>query len=195
MEFISEWSPVSISLRHKVAMQNAFKKLAGGHDVIPLEIFSETLEQAQYYHRQHEKSVYASYSKNDELDLFVDALPPENLLMREMDVLISSFFKNGDLQSRSKLLAHFSRWRDNHQPLQLLLYKQARLLPLKYLAEKVNNLSELALMLITKKTNGELLTIADMDAAKMLIDDSRQIDNELIIAITGKVDAMLKMSY
>src|SRR5690606_39796584 len=86
MEKISRWSEVSVGLQHRQQARTAMQKfVAAGQSIEPLEIFSQAIEQAQYYHRHHEKHVHGSYSKADELTLFVDSLPAESVKIRELD--------------------------------------------------------------------------------------------------------------
>jgi hypothetical protein len=111
--------------------------------------------------------------------------------MRTLDVLISKFITSNDLQSKKQLTAQFVRWRNNYKPLAVLLSEQKQLSSLKYLAIKDNDLSELALLLITKKYENKPLTSTDVENALSVIEDARHIDSELIVIIASRVEKIL----
>jgi hexosaminidase len=182
----------SIQLQQKVASENLLATLANSDNIEPLQIFSEALEQAQYYHRQHEKMTNATYSKTDRLDQFADALPPENLATRQLGLSVDSWLENPkDRTVKKELLATFARWHKNTAQAATLINSRDDLKPLAKLLVNVDAIAQLGTDLIQKIDQKKSLSPAEFLAAKQTIVAAQKIDNEMIVSAAYPVEALL----
>ncbi|RYY02875.1 MAG: N-acetyl-beta-hexosaminidase [Gammaproteobacteria bacterium] len=182
----------SILLRQKITSENLLATLANSDNIEPLQIFSEALEQAQYYHRQHEKMTNATYSRTDRLDQFVDSLPPENLFSRQLRLRVDSWLQNPkDRAVKKELLATFARWHKNTAQASALINSRDDLKPLANLLLNVDAVAQLGTDLVQKNDRNKPLSQAEFLAAKQTIAAAQKIDNEMIISAAYSVEALL----
>ncbi len=192
MTSVGKLAEKSIGLQNKIESEALLKKLAGSEHIESLQIFAEALEQAQYYHRQHEKMVNATYSKSDRLDQFVDALPPENLLVRELNLSVAAWLKNlKDRALKKELLSTFTRWHKNTAQVSVVINAREDLKPLAGLLQKVDAIAQLGVELVQKIDQQKSLSQAEFIAAKQTIASAQKIDNEMVIAAAYPVEALL----
>lgn len=192
MASVGKLAEKSIQLQNNIESETLLKKLAGSEHIESLQIFAEALEQAQYYHRQHEKMANATYSKSDRLDQYVDALPPENLVVRELNLLVAAWLKNPkDHSLKKELLATFARWHKNISQVSAVINARDDLKPLAGILQKVNDIALLGTALAQKIDQKKSISQAEFSAAKQTIAAAQKIDNEMIVAAAYPVDALL----
>lgn len=192
MAVVGSLAQKSISLRQKINAENLLATLANSDNIEPLQIFSEALEQAQYYHRQHEKMTSATYSRTDRLDHFVDSLPPENVVSRQLGLDVDAWLKNPkDRAAKKQLLATFARWHKNTAQAARLINSRDDLKPLAKLLVNVDAIAQLGTDLVQKIDQQKPLSQAEFIAAKQTIAAAQKIDNEMIISAAYPVDALL----
>ncbi|VDZ53407.1 Uncharacterised protein [Serratia odorifera] len=75
---VDAWSVVSVGLQQHAQTAREFTRLANSVDIMPLQIFAEALEPAQYYTRQHLKFQAGNYHQFEPLNRLADALPAES---------------------------------------------------------------------------------------------------------------------
>lgn len=192
MGMLGGLAQTSVLLASKSATKNALERLAGSDNIEPLNIFSQALEQAQYYHRQHEKMVNATYSKADRLDQYVDSLPPENVFTRQLSFLVDAWLKNSKDRARKKaLLATFTRWNKNTPQVSALINSREDLKPLAGIVQKVDAIALLGIDLVERIATNKSLSAAELSAAKQTIATAQKIDNEMIVSAAYPVADLL----
>lgn len=197
MATISAWSEVSIGLQHEQQSRNGMQQFVGKkHSIKPLQIFAEAIEQAQYYHRHHEKHVYGTYSKADPLNLFVDTLPAESITVRELDQRVERFLKNpADKQTQRQLKILLQSWVDNHKPLMKLVRNNPRLADMEPLVRHVNEVSRLGLLLVASIVQDKPLTDAQIQQARQQLHDAQQMHQEIVVSAAYPVEKLLQAAY
>lgn len=189
---IDRLAQASIGLQNANQSTQLLARLAGPAAIDPLLVFSEALEQAQYYHRQHEKMSQASYSRADRLDLFVDSLPPENLHSRHLQTLIDQWLANPkDKQRRNALVNQFTRWVNQTPQLIALLESRPDLVSLVPLAHKVEDIASLGLRLVTAIDQQRPLATQELAIARDTIAKAQTIDNEMVISAAYPLEWLL----
>jgi len=192
LAIVGRVSQKSISLQQKITSENLLATLANSENIEPLQIFSEALEQAQYYHRQHEKMTNATYSRTDRLDQFVDSLPPENLFSRQLRLSVDSWLQNPkDRAVKKELLATFARWHKNTAQASALINSRDDLKPLANLLLNVDAIARLGTNLVQKINQNKSLSQTEFVAATQTIAAAQKIDNEMIISAAYPVEALL----
>ncbi len=182
----------SIQLQQKISSENLLATLANSDNIEPLQIFSQALEQAQYYHRQHEKMANATYSKSDRLDQFVDTLPPENLFSRQLNRVANDWVKNPKNRTLKKeLLTTFALWHKNIPQASVIIHSRDDLKPLAGLLLNVDAVALLGIELVQKIDQKESLSRVEFLAAKQTIAAAQKIDNEMNISATYPVSVLL----
>ncbi len=182
----------SVNLQSKYQSEALFKKLVGGDNTKPLEILAQAVEQAQYYHRQHEKMVHASYSKKDPLDQFVDALPAENFYTRELDQLVSIWLASpNNTNTQKKILAIFSSWQANSPNLKKLINANAHLKTLAPTATRVEAIANLGSLLVNRIGSKKALTPEEVSQAQQTLSAAKTLENEMIISAAYPVEKLL----
>lgn len=111
LRHINRWCADSAGLLHRQQQENALRKLLPKAMRQAALILSEALEPAHYYHRQHEKSVYGSYSRRDPLNLFVDSLPAESFAVRELENNVTDWLETPKSEYLQSIRAQLLRWR------------------------------------------------------------------------------------
>ncbi len=197
MQKIGDLAEVSIGLQHQQQAQEGRKKFVSrAQDLKPLEIFSEAIEQAQYYHRHHEKHVYGTYSKADPLNLFVDTLPAESYAVRELDQLVEQFLQQPrDKHAQKQLVSFLNAWQKNHQPLLHVIDRNPRLADIKPLAQRVNQVTQLGLTLVNQIAQQKPLPADRVAQARQLLHDARQMHQEIVVSAAGPIETLLNAAY
>ncbi len=189
VNLVAHWAEKSTGLLHRQQQLNALQKLAGKNEITPVKIFSEMLEPAHYYHRQHEKSVYESYSKTDPLNRLVDALPAENEYVRQFNQRLDNWLKepreNADYFS---LYAELERWIANREQLQPLLELHPEWTSL---ASKVDAVVRTSLDLLVLRTKTNSLAQSEREKILEMIQQAQMLDQELVVAVASSLEKIL----
>lgn len=197
MEKIAQWSEVSVGLQHRQQARKAMKKFFGtGQSIAPLEIFAQAIEQAQYYHRHHEKHVHGSYSKADELTLFVDSLPAESLQVRELDQLVTRLIAEPENKAvAQQVIRLLQSWIDNHQALVQLINTNPALEDIDLLAQRVHEVSLLGLRLVDHLTQKKVLSPAEISRAKKQLRQAQNVHQEIVVSAAYPIERLLDAAY
>lgn len=183
------WAEKSVGLLHRQQQLTALQKLAGKNEIVPVKIFAEMLEPAHYYHRQHEKSTYETYSKADPLNRLADALPAENESLRQfnqrLDAWLNNPQKNADYYA---LRAGFERWVGNRVMLQSFLELHPELVSL---ANKTDLVARTGLELLDKRVKTPVLTQNERKKVMELIHQAQMLDQELVVAVAFSLEKIL----
>ena len=197
MQKVGDLAAVSIDLQHHQQEQAGMMKLISKpQDIKPLKIFAEAIEQAQYYHRHHEKHVYGTYSKADPLNLFVDTLPAESLTVRELDQLVEQFLENPrDKQVKKQLLVLLKSWNKNHKPLMQVVEKNPSLADMKPLAQRVDQVTQLGLKLVEQLASEKPLPAGQVEPARKILRDAQQMHQEIVVSAAYPIEKLLNAAY
>jgi len=186
---IANWAEKSIGLLHRQQQLIALQKLAGKNEVAPVKIFAEMLEPAHYYHRQHEKSAYETYSKADPLNRLADALPAENESLRQfnqrLDVWLKKPQENADYYA---LRAGFERWIHNRSMLQSFLEMHPDLVSL---ANRTDLVARTSLELLDKRLKTSVLMQSERKKVMELVQQAQLLDQELVVAAASSLEKIL----
>ncbi|MCE3253542.1 MAG: N-acetyl-beta-hexosaminidase [Cellvibrio sp.] len=189
MDSAEIWAEKSIGLLHRQQQIAALQSLAGKSDITPMKIFAEMLEPAHYYHRQHEKSTYETYSKADPLNRLADALPAENAQLRlfnqRLELWLQNPRNNADYQA---LRTQFERWIDNRAALQPLLDENPEWLAL---AKKTELVARTGLMLLEQRLKTSALTQSERSKVMEVIQLAQMLDQELVVAAASSLEKIL----
>lgn len=188
-DVVAGWAEKSVGLLHRQQQLNALQKLAGENDITPVKIFAELLEPAHYYHRQHEKSAYETYSKTDPLNRLVDALPVENETLRQFNQRLEYWLKNP--QNNADYVAlrtQLQRWADNRHRLQPLLIRHPEW---QSLADKADVVVHTGLQLLELRLTSATLAQTERKKVMDLIWQAQMLDQELVIAAASSLEKIL----
>lgn len=143
MEAVEQWAASALPLQHRQQQQQALAQLLSPELVEAGINLSAILEPAHYYHRHHEKSAHATYSRRDPLNLFADSLPVESLALREFRSLGQSLTLNpgesADWKIFQRGLLHL--WRGAQAAEQILAT-----LPQSQRSEEIQKIAGLAIL-------------------------------------------------
>lgn len=186
---VEVWAEKSTGLLHRHQQLIALQKLAGKNDITPVKIFAETLEPAHYYHRQHEKSTYETYSKADPLNRLVDALPAENEHLRQFNQRLDTWLRNPQVNADYYALrAEFERWANNRAALQPVLELHPELISL---ANKTDLVARTGLELLDKRVKTSVLMQSDRIKVMDLIRQAQKLDQELVVAAASSLEKIM----
>ncbi|GGD59853.1 family 20 glycosylhydrolase [Lacimicrobium alkaliphilum] len=117
---MGEYAHARVGLLHRRQQQTGFESLvAEKEDIRPLQVFSEAVEQAQYYTRHHLKYQAGNYHQQERLDRFVDFLPAESLALVDLSQAIQKLPE--DETAMAEINAILKRWQQNLPALKALM--------------------------------------------------------------------------
>ncbi|PUA27998.1 MAG: N-acetyl-beta-hexosaminidase [Cellvibrio sp. 79] len=190
---VASWAEKSTGLQHKYQQQIALKKLLGDKasatEIQAVETFMQLLEPVHYYHRQHEKSAYETYSKADSLNRLVDALPAENEALRQFNLQLESWLSNPQVNDGySELKARLLLWAENRLALDSILLKNPQW---QSLANNTDKLVSMTIALLDKRAQGQALSENEKDQIEKTLEQLRKIDQEMVIALINSLEKIL----
>lgn len=189
LNIIERWAEKSTGLLHRQQQMTAFKKLAGTASIAPIELFAQMLEPAHYYHRQHEKSAYETYSKSDPLDRLVDALPAESDVVRRFNTQLDQWLKNPRSgEDHQALRSQLTLWIENRAALQPVLVLHPQWLSL---VDRAHRVSVASVELLDKRVKTATLDKNEREKLIELIAQSRAIDQEIVVAAATSLEKIL----
>ena len=196
METMDDWSTLSVGLQHQWNSMVGLKRLANGHDIAPLQVLSEAIEQAQYYHRHHEKWVNENYDQFDPLNRLADTLPPESLEVRALKQKVNAFVKDPNNAALSTdIKAMFQRWADNTQAVMPIIASNHLLTQVEPVVQQVDLLSRTGIELVDIIQSGKKLDQKQIITIKQMIAKAKPIQDELVVAIVYPVETLLNYAY
>ncbi|MFV8781377.1 beta-N-acetylhexosaminidase [Microbulbifer sp. SA54] len=143
MQAAEQWAASALPLQHRQQQQQALARLLSPELVDAGINLSAVLEPAHYYHRHHEKSAHATYSRRDPLNLLADSLPVESLALREFRNLGQSLTLNPKHNADWKIFQHslLHLWRAAQAAEQILTT-----LPQSKRSDEIQKIAELAIL-------------------------------------------------
>ncbi|MCS3405964.1 beta-N-acetylhexosaminidase [Serratia sp. AKBS12] len=189
---VDAWSVVSVGLQQHAQTAREFTRLANGVDIMPLQIFAEALEPAQYYTRQHLKFQAGNYHQFEPLNRLADALPAESSAVRDMTLQVAALLKDRDNRvAQAALRERLQRWQQNGAALQPTVAGNRLMLELAPVAQDVETLAGIGLMLLDRWQQGKPLTDSEAQQVQRQLDTAAQVRDELVIAAVYPLETLL----
>ncbi|HEI8867781.1 TPA: family 20 glycosylhydrolase [Serratia odorifera] len=189
---VDAWSVVSVGLQQHAQTAREFTRLANGVDIMPLQIFAEALEPAQYYTRQHLKFQAGNYHQFEPLNRLADALPAESSAVRDMTLQVAALLKDRDNRvAQAALRERLQRWQQNGAALQPTVAGNRLMLELAPVAQDVETLAGIGLMLLDRWQQGKPLTGSEAQQVQRQLDTAAQVRDELVIAAVYPLETLL----
>lgn len=190
---VDSWSVVSVGLRQHAQSQLQMMRLANSSDIIPLQIFAQALEPAQWYTRQHLKSQAGHDTLAEPLNRLADILPAESDSVRELDQQVDALIANrGDRQALQAIRHQLTQWQQNVPEVEPLLAQNPQLQPLLPVAAQVAAISRIGLSLLDAMESER--TFGARDVAKMhaVLDQAALTHDEVVIALVYPIEKLLR---
>jgi hexosaminidase len=186
---IEHWAEKSVGLLHRQQQLLALQKMVGKNALTPVTLFAEMLEPAHYYHRQHEKSTYETYSKADPLNRLADALPAENENLRQFNQRLDLWLKDPQVNpDYYGLRAVLERWASNRAMLKPILALHPELISLANTADLV---ARTGLALLDKRAKSHVIAPNERESAINVIRQAQLLDQELVVAAAASLEKIL----
>lgn len=186
---ISDWSAVALGLQH-LQQQEAGLKALGIEQVQPALILSQAIEQAQYYHRHHEKSAHGTYSRKDPLNLFVDTLPAESVTLYQLQRAIDYWLpRRDDAEALRVIRSLLESWVANYPEVIATAGEKHELI--KELAQQVQMVSRLGLHLLDRLAQQQPLTGGEVREAQAILADAIRMREEVVVSVAFPVESLL----
>ena len=152
-----------------------------------LELITQVLEPAHYYHRLHEKSAAKLYHRDAPLNQLVDYLSAEQPALRHFSNSVKTLQLN-DTTALAALLSQLALWQQAAKALTGNLDKQHELQPLVL---QVLNLCQSAQLIVQHMQQAKPLTDMQRQAIQQQINQAEVIQNELIMALHRPLQQLL----
>ncbi|WP_049723282.1 beta-N-acetylhexosaminidase [Gilvimarinus polysaccharolyticus] len=181
LDVVSRWAERVVGLRHIAQQVEALARLPASQRKLAL-MLSSALEPAQYYHRHHEKSVSASYSRRDTLDNFVDTLPAESRAAQKFSANLKRWrVSRKDTAALVAAIEQLTKWQQAAQLLadELQRHDPADLLPI---CKSVQQVSTWGLRWLAAEADATPLTKHELEKAQAELKSAMQIQQEMIVA-------------
>lgn len=189
---VDAWSVVSVGLQQHAQTAREFTRLANSVDIMPLQIFAEALEPAQYYTRQHLKFQAGNYHQFEPLNRLADALPAESSAVRDMTLQVAALLKDRDNRvAQAALRERLQRWQQNGAALQPMVAGNQLMLELAPVAQDVETLADIGLMLLDRWQQGKPLNGSEAQQVQRQLDAAAQVRDELVIAAVYPLETLL----
>ncbi|WP_034919442.1 family 20 glycosylhydrolase [Erwinia sp. 9145] len=190
---VDAWSAVSVGLQQHAQAQRQMIRLANGSDTIPLQIFAEALEPAQYYTRQHLKFQAGHYDLSEPLNRLADVLPAESNKVRELNRQVDALIKNrGNRAALQAVRQQLQYWQQNVPAVMPLLAQNYQLKPLVPVAQQVDAVSAIGLSLLEAMENDRLFGAGEVATMQAQLDKAAQAQDETILALVSPVEKLLR---
>ncbi|VUD66388.1 Beta-hexosaminidase [Thalassocella blandensis] len=191
---VSQWSAHTLNLKHQEQLQQRIAKLANYQRKMQnhIRVLTETLEPAQYYHRHHEKSVYATYSRLDPLNKLADVLPAENTLIRNTRLEMAEHLNNNDIFHAAGILqTEAKRWKKNAQYILSKRHKSTLGQDIRPIARANLDFSIFILNATKRIKKPSQFTKDEIIALYKALEDHQQITEETVISASVLLEDLL----
>jgi len=190
---VDSWSVVSVGLQQHAQAQLQMTRLANSSDIIPLQIFSEALEPAQWYTRQHLKYQAGHYTLAEPFNRLADILPAESDKVRELDHQVDALIVNrGDRQALQAIRHQLRAWQQNIPQVEPLLAQNPQLRPLLPVAGQVAAISQMGLSLLDAMESERTFGAREVAKMHQLLDQAALTQDEVVIALVYPIEKLLR---
>lgn len=188
---VERWVETSLDLNPHRQQITALARLLPQSQHEAALALSGALEPAHYYHRHHEKSVHASYSRRDPLDRFADTLPVESVGVRRIAQSVEHWLQTGDgsgLESAREILAH---WQRSAGTLLADIAEGGDPGEFREIAARVREVSELGQQLIDLVLQESGMHAPAEARARAQLRRAQQIHGEVVVAAAYPLERLL----
>ncbi|KGT94528.1 beta-N-acetylhexosaminidase [Erwinia typographi] len=190
---VDSWSAVSVGLQQHAQAQTQMIRLANGSSTVPLQIFAEALEPAQYYTRQHLKFQAGHYDLNEPLNRLADVLPAESDKIRELNLQVEKLTANrGDRQAMQAIRHQLRLWQQNIPEVMPLLAQNYPLQPLRPVAEQLQEVSSMGLSLLDAMEENRTFGANEVAAMHAKLDKAAETQDEVVLALVYPIEKLLR---
>lgn len=190
---VDRWSTVSVGLQQHAQTQTQMARLANSSNTVPLQIFAEALEPAQYYTRQHLKFQAGHYDLNEPLNRLADVLPAESDKVRELSQQVDALIAHHkDRQALQAVRHQLMLWQQNVPAVMPFLEQNYQLKPLVPVAEQIREISTLGLSLLDAMENDRAFGSHDWAQMQDKLDKAAATQDEVVIALVSPVEKLLQ---
>lgn len=190
---VDSWSVVSVGLQQHAQAQRQMTRLANSSDTIPLQIFAEALEPAQWYTRQHLKYQAGHYTLAEPFNRLADILPAESDKVRELDQQVDALIVNrGDRQALQAIRLQLKAWQQNVPQVEPLLAQNPQLRPLLPVAGQVAAISQMGLSLLDAIESERTFGAREVAKMHQLLDQAALTQDEVVIALVYPIEKLLR---
>lgn len=190
---VDSWSVVSVGLQQHAQAQRQMTRLANSSDTIPLQIFAEALEPAQWYTRQHLKYQAGHYTLAEPFNRLADILPAESDKVRELDHQVDALIVNrGDRQALQAIRHQLRAWQQNIPQVEPLLAQNPQLRPLLPVAGQVAAISQMGLSLLDAIESERTFGAREVAKMHQLLDQAALTQDEVVIALVYPIEKLLR---
>lgn len=190
---VDGWSVVSVGLQQHAQAQRQMTRLANSSDTVPLQIFAEALEPAQWYTRQHLKYQAGHYTLAEPLNRLADILPAESDKVRELDRQVDALIANrGDRQALQAIRHQLRAWQQNIPQVEPLLAQNPQLRPLLPVAGQVAAIAQMGLSLLDAMESERTFGAREVAKMHQLLDQAALTQDEVVIALVYPIEKLLR---
>lgn len=190
---IDNWLTVSVGMQQHTQSNRVLAHLAKNQAILPLQIFAEAVEPAQYYSRHHAKFLQNNYHQFERLDRFADALFSESLVVREMDSMVNRLIANkNDQQAKQWLRERLLKWQKNDAMLNKIIDNNDQLTELKSVAYSLSTVIDLGLILLDDFDKNKKWSKVAVQNAQSKLDSAAQMQDEVIVRAVYPIQKLLQ---
>ena len=190
---VDSWSAVSVGLQQHAQTQTQMIRLANSSNTVPLQIFAEALEPAQYYTRQHLKFQAGHYDLNEPLNRLADVLPAESDKVRELNQQVGALIANrGDRQALQAIRHQLRLWQQNVPEVMPLLAQNYALQPLQPVAQQLEAISRMGLLLLDAIEDNRAFGADEVAKMQATLDKAAATQDEVVLALVYPIERLLR---
>ncbi len=187
LQQVQLWARDFAGLKDQQQQLNGFQQLLPEAYLSDLQIVAQTLEPAHYYHRLHEKSVAGLYHRQAPLNQLVDFLPAEHQTMRQFEQDVAVWLMQKKPEQFSALQRQLQSWQQAAQSLSLAPATAAT-----PLSNQIKDLSQAGFSLTASIVSEQQLSPEQKQKFRQQLEQARQIQQEMIIALHRAIAALLQ---
>lgn len=193
LDAVDSWSAVSVGLQQHAQTQKQMIRLANQSDIIPLQIFAEALEPAQYYTRQHLKFQAGHYDLSEPLNRLADVLPAESNKVRALDAQVDKLIADrGDRQAMQAVRHQLRLWQQNLPEVMPVLSQNALLQPLTPVAKNMQDIVAMGLSLVDAIESNRTFGARDVAEMHRKLDNAAATQDEVVLALVYPIEKLLR---
>ncbi|PIJ51092.1 beta-N-acetylhexosaminidase [Erwinia sp. OLTSP20] len=193
LKAVDRWSVVSVGLQQHAQTELQMMRLANHQAILPLQVFAEVLEPAQYYTRYHLKFHRGRDNQSEALNRLVDVLPAESNAMRELQMMVNQLIKNrGDKWVAEAIRQKLLRWQNIVPVVMPLLEQNYQLQALKPLAQQTKEVSAIGIAILNAMENDRTFGARERQHMHDRLDNAAQVQGETVNALVYPVETLLQ---
>ncbi|NTS76189.1 family 20 glycosylhydrolase [Catenovulum sp. SM1970] len=188
---VAHWSIDFVGLQHDSQAQAGITKLFSEAYIEPIKTLSEAIEQAQYYHRHHAKSVSNEYHQAAPLNRFADTLAVESHSNRQLKLAIQQWLANPSDDLYQQIIQQLHHWQTNAENLQQAMQQSPELQSIQTIVDQVHYIANTGLTLMRAIKQGHALSSEQAEVIKANLHHAMQIEQEIVIVSAYSIELLL----